>query len=82
MKSHAAVAFGLRQPLENVEIDVVPPYAELGLVKLPTQGYAIPMHLPYRVKPLKGIVSAVLGYKGAGIMVKVGEGVTINEWYT
>lgn len=40
------------------------------------------MHLPYRVKPLKGIVSAVLGYKGAGIMVKVGEGVTINEWYT
>ena len=34
------------------------------------------MHLPYRVKPLKGIFPAVLGYKGAGIMVEVGEGVT------
>ena len=34
------------------------------------------MHLPYRVKTLKGIIPAVLGYKGAGIMVEVGEGVT------
>lgn len=33
------------------------------------------MHLPYRVKPLKGIFPAVLGYKGAGIMVEVGEDV-------
>ncbi len=37
------------------------------------------MHLPYRVKSLKGIVPAVLGYKGAGIMVEVGEGVTSHE---
>lgn len=34
------------------------------------------MYLPYRVKPLKGIFPAVLGYKGGGIMVEVGEGVT------
>jgi len=34
------------------------------------------MHLSYGVKTLKGIVRAVLGYKGAGFMVEVGEGVT------
>lgn len=47
MKSRAAVAFAPGKPLEIVEVDVAPPKAGEVLIKLPIQGYAIPMLLHY-----------------------------------
>lgn len=53
MKSRAAVAFAPGKPLEIVEVDVAPPKAGEVLIKLPIQGYVIPMLSHYLVMTQK-----------------------------
>ncbi|MDP8051418.1 S-(hydroxymethyl)glutathione dehydrogenase/class III alcohol dehydrogenase [Pasteurella atlantica] len=76
MKSRAAVAFEPNKPLQIVEIDVEDPKAGEVMVRIThtalchTDAYTLSGIDP------EGIFPAVLGHEGAGIVVKVGEGVT------
>ena len=76
MKSRAAVAFGPGQPLEIVEIDVVPPKAGEVLVKITHTGVCHTDAFTLSGEDPEGVFPAVLGHEGGGIVVEVGEGVT------
>ena len=76
MKSRAAVAFKAGEPLKIVEIDVQDPKAKEVLVKIlytsvcHTDAFTLSGNDP------EGIFPSVLGHEGAGVVVKIGEGVT------
>lgn len=76
MKSRAAVAFGPNRPLEIVEIDVEDPKENEVMVKIlytsvcHTDAYTLSGEDP------EGVFPVVLGHEGAGVVVKVGSGVT------
>ncbi len=76
IKSKAAVAFKANEPLQIVEVDVADPKQGEVLVKIThtalchTDAYTLSGADP------EGVFPAILGHEGAGIVVKVGEGVT------
>lgn len=76
MKSRAAVAFTAGKPLEIVEIDVADPKAGEVMVRIThtalchTDAYTLSGQDP------EGLFPVVLGHEGAGVVEKVGEGVT------
>lgn len=76
MKSRAGVAFAPNQPLQIVEVDVEDPKAGEVMVKIThtalchTDAYTLSGADP------EGVFPAILGHEGAGVVVKVGEGVT------
>ncbi|KAG1597401.1 hypothetical protein G6F46_014289 [Rhizopus delemar] len=76
MKSRAAVAFGPGKPLEIVEIDVAPPQRGEVLVQITHTGVCHTDAVTLRGDDPEGLVPAVLGHEGAGIVVEGGEGVT------
>lgn len=76
MKSRAAVAFEAGKPLEIVEVDVQDPQAGEVMIRIThtalchTDAYTLSGADP------EGVFPAILGHEGAGVVVKVGEGVT------
>lgn len=76
MKSRAAVAFGAKQLLQVVEIDVAPPRKGEVLVRITHTGVCHTDAYTLSGDDPEGLFPAVLGHEGAGIVVEVGEGVT------
>ena len=76
MKSRAAVAFGAKQLLQIVEIDVAPPRKGEVLVRITHTGVCHTDAYTLSGDDPEGLFPAVLGHEGAGIVVEVGEGVT------
>jgi len=79
MKSRAAVAFGAKQVLQVVEIDVAPPHKGEVLVRITHTGVCHTDAYTLSGDDPEGLFPAVLGHEGAGIVVEVGEGVTSVE---
>jgi len=79
MKSRAAVAFEAGKPLEIVEIDVQDPQPGEVMVKMMATGICHTDHFTLSGEDPEGIFPAVLGHEGAGVVYKVGEGVTSVE---
>lgn len=79
MKSRAAVAFGAKQLLQVVEIDVAPPRKGEVLVRITHTGVCHTDAYTLSGDDPEGLFPAVLGHEGAGIVVEVGEGVTSVE---
>ncbi|MCO6514959.1 MAG: S-(hydroxymethyl)glutathione dehydrogenase/class III alcohol dehydrogenase [Snodgrassella sp.] len=76
MKSRAAVAFAPGEALKIVEVDVAPPKAGEVLVKITHTGVCHTDAFTLSGADPEGVFPAILGHEGAGIVVKVGEGVT------
>jgi S-(hydroxymethyl)glutathione dehydrogenase/alcohol dehydrogenase len=76
MKSRAAVAFGAKQLLQVVEIDVAPPRKGEVMVRITHTGVCHTDAYTLSGDDPEGLFPAVLGHEGAGIVVEVGEGVT------
>ena len=73
MKSRAAVAFGPKQPLHVVEIDVAPPRKGEVLVRISHTGVCHTDAYTLSGDDPEGLFPAVLGHEGAGIVVEVGD---------
>ena len=76
IKSRAAVAFGPKQPLEVVEVDVEMPKAGEVLVKIVASGVCHTDAYTLSGEDPEGVFPAILGHEGGGIVEAVGEGVT------
>jgi S-(hydroxymethyl)glutathione dehydrogenase / alcohol dehydrogenase len=76
MKSRAAVAFGPKQPLQIVEIDVAPPRAGEVLVRIVASGVCHTDAFTLSGDDPEGLFPVVLGHEGGGVVGEVGEGVT------
>ncbi|MCK0511514.1 S-(hydroxymethyl)glutathione dehydrogenase/class III alcohol dehydrogenase [Aromatoleum buckelii] len=76
MKSRAAVAFGPKQPLQIVEVDVEPPKAGEALVRIVATGVCHTDAFTLSGDDPEGIFPAILGHEGGGIVEAVGEGLT------
>nr|WP_210148153.1 S-(hydroxymethyl)glutathione dehydrogenase/class III alcohol dehydrogenase [Aromatoleum petrolei] len=79
MKSRAAVAFGPKQPLQIVEVDVEPPKKGEVLVRIVASGVCHTDAFTLSGDDPEGIFPAILGHEGGGIVEAVGEGVTSLE---
>jgi len=79
IKSRAAVAFGPKQPLQIVEVDVEPPKAGEALVRIVATGVCHTDAFTLSGDDPEGIFPAILGHEGGGIVEAVGEGVTSLE---
>ncbi|NMF96182.2 S-(hydroxymethyl)glutathione dehydrogenase/class III alcohol dehydrogenase [Aromatoleum toluolicum] len=79
MKSRAAVAFGPKQPLQIVEVDVEPPKKGEVLVRIVATGVCHTDAFTLSGDDPEGIFPAILGHEGGGIVEAVGEGVTSLE---
>nr|WP_212566914.1 S-(hydroxymethyl)glutathione dehydrogenase/class III alcohol dehydrogenase [Aromatoleum tolulyticum] len=76
MKSRAAVAFGPKQPLQIVEVDVEPPKKGEVLVRIVATGVCHTDAFTLSGDDPEGIFPAILGHEGGGIVEAIGEGVT------
>jgi S-(hydroxymethyl)glutathione dehydrogenase/alcohol dehydrogenase len=76
MKSRAAVAFGPREPLQIVEIDVAPPRKGEVLVRMTHTALCHTDAFTLSGEDPEGLFPVVLGHEGAGVVEAVGEGVT------
>lgn len=76
IKSRAAVAFAVGEPLQLVEIDVEPPRAGEVLVKITHTGVCHTDAFTLSGDDPEGVFPSVLGHEGGGIVEAVGEGVT------
>ena len=79
MKSRAAVAFNPGEPLKIVEIDVEEPKANEVLVKILYTSVCHTDAFTLSGDDAEGVFPAALGHEGAGVVVAVGEGVTLVE---
>ncbi|WP_169137333.1 S-(hydroxymethyl)glutathione dehydrogenase/class III alcohol dehydrogenase [Aromatoleum toluolicum] len=79
IKSRAAVAFGPKQPLQIVEVDVEPPKKGEVLVRIVATGVCHTDAFTLSGDDPEGIFPAILGHEGGGIVEAVGEGVTSLE---
>ena len=75
MKCRAAVAFAPGKPLELVEVDVASPKRGEVLVKIHATGVCHTDAFTLSGDDPEGVFPAILGHEGAGVVVKVGEGV-------
>ncbi|MBB3104875.1 S-(hydroxymethyl)glutathione dehydrogenase/class III alcohol dehydrogenase [Azomonas macrocytogenes] len=76
IKSRAAVAFGPKQPLQIVEVDVEPPKAGEVLVRIVATGVCHTDAFTLSGDDPEGIFPSILGHEGGGIVEAIGEGVT------
>ena len=76
IKSRAAVAFGPKQPLQIVEVDVAPPQAGEVLIKVVASGVCHTDAYTLSGADPEGIFPVILGHEGGGIVEAIGEGVT------
>ena len=76
IKSRAAVAFAPNQPLQIVEVDVAPPKAGEGLVRIVATGVCHTDAYTLSGEDSEGVFPAILGHEGGGIVEAIGEGVT------
>ena len=76
IKSRAAVAFGPKEPLRIVEVDVEPPKKGEVLVRIVATGVCHTDAFTLSGDDPEGIFPAILGHEGGGIVEAVGEGVT------
>ncbi|MBK4998906.1 MULTISPECIES: S-(hydroxymethyl)glutathione dehydrogenase/class III alcohol dehydrogenase [unclassified Pseudomonas] len=75
IKSRAAVAFGPKQPLEIVEVDVQPPKAGEVLIRVVATGVCHTDAYTLSGQDSEGVFPCILGHEGGGIVEAVGEGV-------
>ena len=75
IKSRAAVAFAPGEPLKLVELDVEPPRKGEVLVRITHTALCHTDAFTLSGDDPEGVFPAVLGHEGAGIVVRVGEGV-------
>ncbi|HXI86791.1 MAG TPA: S-(hydroxymethyl)glutathione dehydrogenase/class III alcohol dehydrogenase [Parvularculaceae bacterium] len=76
MKTRAAVAFAVNQPLEIVELDLEGPKAGEVLIEIMATGICHTDAYTLEGKDSEGIFPSILGHEGAGIVREVGAGVT------
>ena len=76
IKSRAAVAFAVNQPLQIVEVDVAPPKAGEVRVRIVASGVCHTDAFTLSGDDPEGIFPSILGHEGGGIVESVGEGVT------
>lgn len=76
MKSRAAVAFKANEPLTIVEIDVEDPKRGEVMIRMTHTALCHTDQYTLSGQDPEGLFPAVLGHEGAGIVEKVGEGVT------
>ena len=76
MKTRAAVAFEVKQPLEIVELDLEGPKAGEVLVEIMATGICHTDAFTLSGDDPEGMFPAILGHEGAGVVVEVGTGVT------
>ncbi|TCP32429.1 S-(hydroxymethyl)glutathione dehydrogenase/class III alcohol dehydrogenase [Sphingomonas sp. BK235] len=76
MKTRAAVAFGAKNPLEIVEVDLDGPRAGEVLVEIIATGLCHTDAYTLGGLDSEGIFPSILGHEGAGIVRDVGPGVT------
>lgn len=74
--SKAAIAWGANQPLEITEIDVMPPKKGEVLVRIIASGVCHTDAYTLSGADSEAVFPCVLGHEGAGIVEKVGEGVS------
>ena len=75
MKTHAAVAFEAKRPLEIVEVDLEGPRAFEVLVEIKATGICHTDAYTLDGLDSEGIFPSILGHEGAGVVVKCGPGV-------
>lgn len=76
IKSRAAVAFAVNQPLQIVEVDVAPPKAGEVRVRIVASGVCHTDAFTLSGDDPEGIFPSILGHEGGGIVESIGEGVT------
>ncbi len=76
MKTTAAVAFAAGQPLEIVEVDLEGPRSGEVLVEIKATGICYTDAFTLSGDDPEGVFPAILGHEGAGVVVKIGPGVT------
>src|SRR5579864_7836137 len=76
MKTRAALAFAPKQPLEVVEVDLEGPRAGEVLVEIKATGICHTDAYTLSGLDSEGIFPSILGHEGAGVVLKVGVGVT------
>ena len=76
MKTRAAVAFQAGKPLEIVEVDLEGPKAGEVLVEIKATGVCHTDEFTLSGADPEGLLPAILGHEGAGIVREVGAGVT------
>src|ERR671927_466937 len=76
MKTRAAVAFAPKQPLEVVEVDLEGPKAGEVLVEIMATGICHTDAYTLDGLDSEGLFPSILGHEGAGVVRKVGPGVT------
>ena len=76
MKTRAAVAFAPKQKLEIVEVDLDEPRADEVLVQIMATGICHTDAYTLDGLDSEGLFPAILGHEGAGVVLKVGAGVT------
>ncbi len=76
IKSKAAVAWAVNQPLSIEEIDVMPPQAGEVRVRIIASGVCHTDAFTLSGDDPEGLFPAVLGHEGGGIVESIGEGVT------
>ena len=76
MRTKAAVAMAAGQPLEVMEVELDDPKAGEVLVEIKATGICHTDEFTLSGADPEGIFPSILGHEGAGIVIKVGEGVT------
>lgn len=76
MKTRAAVAWGPGQPLKIEELDLEMPQKGEVLVRIVATGVCHTDAFTLSGEDPEGVFPAVLGHEGAGIVERIGEGVT------
>lgn len=76
IKSKAAIAWGVNQPLSIEEVDVMPPQAGEVRVRIIASGVCHTDAFTLSGEDPEGIFPVILGHEGGGIVESIGEGVT------
>ena len=76
MKTRAAVAWKVDQPLSIEEVDLQGPRAGEVLVEIKATGICHTDLYPLSGADSEGLFPSILGHEGAGIVLEVGAGVT------
>jgi S-(hydroxymethyl)glutathione dehydrogenase/alcohol dehydrogenase len=76
MKTKAAVAYGVKKPLEIAKVDLEGPRAFEVLVEIKATGICHTDDFTWSGADPEGLFPVIFGHEGAGIVVDVGPGVT------
>ena len=76
MRTRAALATHAGAPLEVTEVNLAGPRAGEVLVEIKATGICHTDEFPLSGADPEGLVPAILGHEGAGVVVEVGPGVT------